>query len=124
MKTEILKGFVFILIGAWLGVRFMPEPELPEVKVTQQQAAKCKAVVRKEIKPDGTKTEEVVFESDVSQKQEILDSKPKEKKHSAIILKDQLSYSYKYIETDLFTLSPLVQVRTDKSAHIGVKIDF
>lgn len=72
MKTEILKAMGFALIGAWLALRFQPEPKLPEVKVTQQQAAKCKAVVKKETKPDGTKTEEVVFESDMSQEQEVV----------------------------------------------------
>jgi hypothetical protein len=72
MKIEIAKACIFILIGAYLFNRFSPEPKLPEVKVVQEQAAKCKAVVKKETKPDGTKTEEVVFESDVSQKQEVV----------------------------------------------------
>ena len=61
-----------MLIGAYLCARFMPEPKLPEVKVVQAQAAKCKAVARKETKPDGTKTEEIVFESEVAQKQEVV----------------------------------------------------
>lgn len=72
LKIELFKGCIFILIGAYLFSRFQPDPKLPEVKVVQEQAAKCKAVVRKETKPDGTKTEEVVFESDVSQKQEVV----------------------------------------------------
>jgi hypothetical protein len=72
LKIELLKALCFILIGAWLGVRFMPEPKLPEVSVVQQQAAKCKAVVKKETKPDGSKSEEISFESDAVQKQEVL----------------------------------------------------
>lgn len=122
IKTELLKAIILLLVGAWLGVKFNPDnkPKVPEI--TQQQSAKCKAVVKKVTNPDGSKSEELSFESENQQSQSI--KSKKDKKHSAIILKDQLSYSYKYIENDMLSLSPLIQLRQDKSVHGGIKIDF
>lgn len=73
LPIELLKACILMLAGAYLFARFSPsKPPSPDVKIVQEQAAKCKAVARKETKPDGTKTEEIVFESEVAQKQEVL----------------------------------------------------
>lgn len=126
LKIEALKACIFILIGAYLFSRFQPESNSnqPVISQKQEQSSNCKAVVKTVTAKDGTKTEEMSFEAASEQKQELLAEKPKEKKHSVLLLKDQASYSYKYIQTKVLDLSPLVQARKDQSVHLGIKIDF
>jgi hypothetical protein len=54
MKLEILKGCIFILIGAYLCKRFLPDSSPNQPVVSQSQSQDCKIVIKKEIKPDGT----------------------------------------------------------------------
>lgn len=125
LKLEVAKACIFMLIGAFLCKTLLPSPKPQEAaKVQQEQKQDCKVIVKKIVKPDGTVSEETSVVASSSQKQEVVAEKPKDKKHSAILLKDQLSYSYKYIDTKIVALSPILQYRKDNSFHLGVKIDF
>lgn len=125
LKLELSKACIFILIGAFLFSHFKKDPkplDLPAVAQNQSQA--CKAVSTKVTDKNGKVTESVSFEAVSNQEQKISVSQKPEFNHSAILLQDQLSYSYKYIKNDMFELSPLVQVRKDKSFHGGIQINF
>lgn len=126
LSLNVIIGVVCLLIGIYLGTKVSNKPDaVVTPQVAQDQSQKCKAVVSKVTAPDGTVTESTSFTADSNQSQEIkpLASLPVFK-HSLIILKDQVSYSYKYIKTNLFELSPLIQYRFENSVHGGVKIDF
>jgi hypothetical protein len=87
MKLEILKGCIFILVGAYLCARFMPEPSSNQPVVSQSQSQDCKIVVKKEIKPDGSVSETTELFSSQASNQVV---KPQsDKKHS-------ISYIPKY----------------------------
>jgi len=125
LKIELLKGLVFMLIGAFLVKHFSPSPKAPEAPaMTQSQSQACKAVSTKITDKNGKVTESVSFEAVSAQDQKIAANKKPEFNHSISLLKDQISYSYKYIKTDYFELSPLVQARKDKSLHGGIQINF
>lgn len=112
------------LSGLYIGkVYLQDKPKKPVM--SQKQDQKCKAVATRVTNPNGSVTESVSFEAVSNQDQKLADMNQKvEFKHSVILLKDQLSYSYKYIKTKLFEISPVGQIREDKSAHIGIQINF
>ena len=115
-----------MLIGAFLCARFMPnpKPDVPPIAIKQDQSAKCIASLKKHTNADGSVDESFDFQGESKQSQElVLPIKP-EFNHSISLLNDELSYSYKYIKTNKFELSPLGQIRKDKSLHAGVQINF
>lgn len=100
LKIELLKGCIFILIGAYLCARFMPEPK-PEVKYVQVEKEQKSGKITKRtiVKPDGTQQIDEVNEylsnrsSDVS-----ISQKPAVKKHMVAIIP---KYNFKSNSSDL-----------------------
>lgn len=73
LKLELLKGLVFMVIGAYLAANYSPKP--PAVVLPVQKAI-CKAVIKKTIKPDGTVDEVTEFLAESSQKQSAVKPEP------------------------------------------------
>ena len=124
LKLLGLLAVVLFSLGLYLGKTYLQDKH-KEAVMTQQQSQNCKAVSTKVTDKNGKVTESVSFESASSQDQKLAHADQKVvHSHSVILLKDQLSYSYKYIKLDMLDISPLLQVREDKSFHLGLKVDF
>ena len=90
MKIEILKGCIFILIGAYLCSRFMPTPKPDTIIQVKEIEKKSGNITRKIIeKPDGTKQIDEVesYQSNRSSDVSIIQKTPDKKNMLAIIPK-------------------------------------
>jgi hypothetical protein len=77
LKLELFKGCIFMLMGAYLCMRFSPSPEQSKPEVSQVQMQDCQVVVKKVTKPDGSVDEITQFLSSSKQSQQV---KPESKK--------------------------------------------
>lgn len=86
-KLELLKACIFISIGAYLCIKFMPKPKPQEPKtVFVEQKQKCEVVVKKVTKPDGSIEESVSASASSDQKTEITPPQTKVQAQYAIAL--------------------------------------
>ena len=100
MKIEILKGCIFILIGAYLCARFMPEPS-PEIKYIKQEVEvkSGKVIKRTQLKPDGTHQIDEVHEYLSNRQSNVsVSQKPAAKKNMVALIP---KYNFKTGSSDI-----------------------
>jgi hypothetical protein len=117
-----LAGAVLTFAGLYLVAKLQPSKPQDPPPIAQQQSSKCV------VEAKSAKGLRVYAESSQSQAVNLPDIKP-ELKNSLILLPDQLSYSRRFAEMELFgkkfEFEGLGQYRKpDNSIHAGILIKF
>lgn len=118
LKLSAAALVVGLLVGLWLGSQ---KPQ-PQVEVKQSQAAQCKTVIVREIRPDGSKTETTEFVSEVQQEQKV-DVKPQIlPKYGIGLFHDKsVMVEYRLQQSPLFVIGEYEQ---SGAVKIGIKYEF
>ena len=121
LSLDVLKYCIIMLIGAYLGARFSPEPEQTAI-IQQIQASKCKATITKRQNADGSHDEITEFLSESKQTQEV-QSKKISHKNGLGLFKDEAFYSRKLLETDSLDLGAMIKQGKNET-KLGIIINF